>query len=167
MYPVISSPSKYRTSTRGKKHTVEDSFVCSHCGAVIYTQPVISGVQNRNHCPYCLSSLHVDHAQAGDRLSACRGIMHPVGLTVKPGRNKYRKNLSGELMLIHRCRDCGKLSINRLAADDQVDRLMEIFFSSVNAEMDLLHQLLESDIHILTQDDLWLVECQLTGCERK
>ena len=167
MCPVTYNPSKYKPFARGKNHLLEDSFICSHCGAIIYTQPMISGVQNRNHCPYCLSSRHVDHAQAGDRLSACRGIMQPVGLTVKPSRNKYGKNISGELMLIHRCRDCGKLSINRLAADDQVDRLMEIFISSVDTEVHLLHQLSENGIHMLTQDDFTLVECQLIGCISK
>ncbi len=90
----------------------------------------------------------------------------PVGLTVKPSRNKYGAQRSGELMLIHRCRDCGKLSINRLAADDQVEQLMDIFFNSIEAEMSLLHQLLDSGIHMLTHDDLGMVECQLFGCER-
>ncbi len=166
MYPVTYNPCKCKPAGRGKKHPLEDSFICSHCGAIIYTQPVISGVQNRNHCPHCLRSRHVDHAHPGDRLSACRGIMQPVGLTIKPSRNKYGAQHAGELMLIHRCRDCGKVSINRLAADDQVEQLMDIFFTSIEAEISLLHQLLDSGIHMLTQDDLGLVKCRLFGCER-
>ncbi len=166
MYPVIYKPSKYRHGRPGKLPHPDDSFVCLNCGAVIYTQPVISGVQNRNHCPFCLSSRHVDHSQAGDRRSACKGIMQPVGLTAKPGRNKYRSKTVGELMLIHRCTGCGKLSINRLAADDLVDRLMEIFYSSVGVEVSLSSQLKENGIHLLSREDGWLVQCQLIGCER-
>jgi DNA-directed RNA polymerase subunit RPC12/RpoP len=165
MYPVIYNRFKDKYTGREKQRCVQDRFICMQCGAVVHTQPMISGVQNRNHCPYCLSSRHMDHAQAGDRLSPCKGIMLPIGLTVKPSRNKYRLKAPGELMLIHRCNECGKLSINRLAADDLVNRLMELFYASVGVEINLQHQLSENGIHMLTQEDLWLVECQLIGYE--
>ena len=45
------------------------------------------------------------------------GIMEPVGVWV-------RKN--GEWALIHRCRRCGHLSSNRVAADDNPMKLMSI-----------------------------------------
>ncbi len=163
MYLEIYNPSKYRYGERWKKRSLEDAFECIHCQAHVYTQPMISGVQNRNHCPYCLCSRHVDHSQAGDRLSACKAIMQPVGLTVKPSRNKYGGMNYGELMLIHRCSDCGKLSINRLAADDQVESLLEIFYASIGLDVSTHEQLRQSGIDILRQEDWRLVIAQLQG----
>ena len=37
-----------------------------------------AGTQHRNHCPNCLSSLHLD-IEPGDREADCGGIMDPVG----------------------------------------------------------------------------------------
>ena len=70
----------------------------------------------RNHCPKCLCSVHVDN-EPGDRASLCKGIMDPVSVWV-------RKN--GEWAIIHRCRLCGTLSSNRIAADDNPAMLMSI-----------------------------------------
>ena len=67
-----------------------------------------AGSDHRNHCPNCLSSLHVDE-EPGDRASDCGGIMEPVAVWVRKG---------GEWAIIHRCKRCGKLSSNRVAADD-------------------------------------------------
>jgi hypothetical protein len=163
MYPEIYNPPKAKHAQRVKWMRLEETFQCRQCGAVVHTHPTLSGVQNRNHCPYCLCSLHVDHIQAGDRLSACKGIMQPIGLTAKPSRNKYAGSGIGELMLIHHCRLCGKLSINRLAADDLVDRLMDVFQASVNIEINLLERVIENRIMLLAKEDLRVVERQLMG----
>jgi hypothetical protein len=61
--------------------------------------------------------------------------MKPIGLTLKLGRNKYRSGSGGELMLIHQCVDCGSLSINRIAADDDAGTLLEVFESSLNLQI--------------------------------
>ena len=114
---------KYSASTFG-------DFRCAHCHNLVPTAHIVSGVNNRNHCPYCLWSFHLDLFVAGDRLSACKGQMKPIGLTMKKGRNKYRLDAGGELMLIHQCSECGTLSINRIAADDHPDSVMEIFHES-------------------------------------
>jgi len=105
-------------------------FKCGRCHAIVSSAHFLSGVNNRNHCPYCLWSCHLDLYAAGDRLSACKGQMRPIGLTLKMGRNKYRRESGGELMLIHQCVDCGTLSINRIAADDDAGTILEIFESS-------------------------------------
>lgn len=55
--------------------------------------------------------------EPGDRASDCGGIMDPIGVWV-------RKN--GEWAIIHRCRRCGKLDSNRIAADDNPMKLMSI-----------------------------------------
>ena len=63
-----------------------DGFRCTHCGAFVTRDTLLSGVVNRNHCPYCLWSRHVDWQRAGDRMSACKGRMYPVGLALKRER---------------------------------------------------------------------------------
>ena len=75
-----------------------------------------AGTQHRNHCPNCLTSLHLDN-EPGDRAADCGGQMEPVAVWV-------RKN--GEWALIHRCRRCGALSANRVAVDDNPMKLMSI-----------------------------------------
>ena len=114
---------KYSASSFG-------DFRCAHCRNIVPAAHIVSGVNNRNHCPYCLWSFHLDLFVAGDRLSACKGQMKPVGLTMKKGRNKYRLDSGGELMLIHQCMECGTLSINRIAADDHPDSVMDVFYES-------------------------------------
>ena len=89
-----------------------ESFPCKACGALI--TPEDAGSRHRNHCPRCLSSVHADR-RPGDRASLCKGIMDPVAVWV-------RKN--GEWAVIHRCRSCGALSSNRIAADDNPELLM-------------------------------------------
>ena len=91
-----------------------DSFTCKFCGCLV--TPENAGSTHRNHCPNCLTSLHLDN-EPGDRESDCGGIMDAIGVWV-------RKN--GEWAIIHRCRRCGKLSSNRVAADDNPMKLMSI-----------------------------------------
>ena len=91
-----------------------ESFVCAVCGRTV--SPRGAGTRHRNHCPYCLSSIHLDNAP-GDRASPCGGVMDPIGVWV-------RKN--GEWAIIHRCRKCGALRSNRIAADDNPALLLSI-----------------------------------------
>lgn len=102
-------------------------FTCRHCGREVSAAPERSGVRNRNHCPYCLWSKHVDLNEAGDRLAACKAPMQPVALTFKLPRKKYASAQPGELMLVHQCTGCGGLSINRVAADDGLALLWDVF----------------------------------------
>ena len=74
-----------------------ESFTCKVCGWIC--SPQGAGTDHPTHCPNC------------------GGIMDAVGVWV-------RKN--GEWALIHRCRRCGKLSSNRIAADDNPVKLMSI-----------------------------------------
>lgn len=113
-------------------------FKCGRCHVIVSSAHFLSGVNNRNHCPYCLWSCHLDLYASGDRLSACKGQMRPIGLTLKMGRNKYRSDTGGELMLVHQCVDCGILSINRIAADDDAATLLAVFQSSLGHQIDRL-----------------------------
>ena len=97
-----------------KNHACTESFTCKVCGRLVV--PGGAGSDHRNHCPNCLSSQHLDN-EPGDRESDCGGVMEPVAVWV-------RKN--GEWAIIHRCRICGKLSSNRVAADDNPMKLMAL-----------------------------------------
>jgi len=119
---------------------------------------LISGVNNRNHCPYCLHSRHLDLQRAGDRLAACKGSMQPVGLTLKHIPKKYGE-VSGELMLVHRCKECGKLSLNRIAADDDSEVMLALLHHPYLQELEVV------GIRPLTLADLALVRIQLYGKE--
>lgn len=136
-------------------------FKCAHCHSLVSSANFLSGVNNRNHCPYCLWSCHLDLYAAGDRLSACKGQMKPIGLTMKNGRNKYRLEKRGELMLVHECIECGTLSINRIAADDVPSMIVEVFEASLR---NFSHPLCQgSGILMLTFDDRQVLYKQLYG----
>jgi hypothetical protein len=124
---------------------------------------LISGVNNRNHCPYCLWSCHLDLYAAGDRLSACKAPMKPIGLTMKTGRNKYLRDSHGELMLIHQCTDCGTLSINRIAADDDSGTVVAVFQESLGLGSQIVALCQENGILMLAAEDGRVVYTQLYG----
>ena len=54
-----------------KTHACNETFVCKVCGRTVVPQG--AGSDHRNHCPNCLSSLHVD-IEPGDRAADCGGI---------------------------------------------------------------------------------------------
>ncbi|MGN0241042.1 MAG: RNHCP domain-containing protein [Candidatus Weimeria sp.] len=118
-----------------KKNPCTDSFTCRNCG-----WPIVSngaGSNHRNHCPNCLCSLHVDETP-GDRASDCGGIMEPIGVWVRS---------DGEWAIVHRCRHCGKLSSNRIAADDNPMKLMALAMKPVVSDFldkDRLKEMLSS-----------------------
>ena len=112
----MNRENKRKTFEKGyyKTHACRDAFTCKVCGRLC--TPENAGSQHRNHCPNCLSSLHVD-VEPGDRASDCGGIMEPVAVWVRR---------DGEWAVIHRCRRCGALHSNRTAADDNPMKLMSI-----------------------------------------
>jgi hypothetical protein len=142
---------------------INADFKCIHCRHFISANPNLSGVVNRNHCPYCLYSRHLDLHAAGDRLSACKSQMEPVGLTLKKNSNKYGKDKGGELMLIHRCTDCDRLSINRIAADDDAETVFGLFGATLRLDNQTRARLESSGILILQPADADLVHARLFG----
>ena len=141
----------------------EKGFTCLNCGFPVSVERELSGVINRNHCPRCLFSRHVDEFKAGDRKAECRSRMQPVGLSIKHTIKKYSPNTQGELMLIHRCTGCGKLSINRIAADDDAGMIYQLFRVSETLTRELKEDILQQNITILGMADLTLVYSQLFG----
>ena len=138
-------------------------FRCAHCHIIVSSAHLLSGVNNRNHCPYCLWSCHLDLFAAGDRLSACKAPMRPIGLTMKKGRNKYQREPRGELMLIHECVECKTLSINRIAADDDSATVMAIFKESLMLGHQIHAICQQYGIVILNAKDTEVVYTQLYG----
>ena len=104
-----------------KSHACNESFTCKVCGRLVV--PNGAGSDHRNHCPYCLTSMHLD-IEPGDREADCGRAMEPVAVWV-------RKN--GEWAIIHRCKICGALSSNRIAADDNPMKLMSIAMKPVSS----------------------------------
>lgn len=146
----------YRISSFG-------DFTCAHCRAFVSSAHQLSGVNNRNHCPYCLWSCHLDLYAAGDRLSACKAGMKPIGLTMKKGRNKYRLESRGELMLIHECIECRVISINRIAADDDAETVIAVFRESLTVHHQIMIMCNLYGILPLNADDIKMVTAQLYG----
>lgn len=112
-----------------KSHACNESFTCKVCGRLVV--PNGAGSDHRNHCPYCLTSMHLD-IEPGDREADCGGAMEPVAVWV-------RKN--GEWAIIHRCKICGALSSNRIAADDNPLKLMSIAMKPVSSPPFLLEKI--------------------------
>ncbi len=90
-----------------KRFTKNDAgFVCCHCGKEVL--PL--GYTSRNHCPFCLWSLHID-VLPGDRANTCRGAMRPISAEPDPRRG---------YILYHRCERCGETVRNRAAHEAKV-----------------------------------------------
>ena len=102
-----------------KFNACDDLFTCKNCGRIVVETG--AGTNHRNHCPYCLTSQHLDN-EPGDRQADCGGIMEPVAVWI-------RKN--GEWAIIHRCKICGELHSNRIAADDNPLKLMSLAMKPV------------------------------------
>lgn len=92
----------------------QGGFVCKHCRRNVSL--VSHGTRHRNHCPWCLWSLHVAQSRKQhDRMSQCQDVMEPIGISTQS---------DGEWSLVHRCRGCGVIKTNRIAGDDDTIALL-------------------------------------------
>lgn len=135
----------------------EGGFKCSHCKQWVVVGQYM-GTSNRNHCCQCLWSKHVD-VKKGDRKAVCQAGMRPIGLTFRI-EGSLR---NGELMLVHDCMGCDKISINRIAADDSEERILEIFNLSLTLSGIQKDALNAAGIYIATADDRQTVVGALFG----
>jgi hypothetical protein len=142
---------------------INSDFQCCHCGGYVSASRSLAGVGNRNHCPYCLWSRHLDLFEAGDRLAACKTPMQPVGLTLKRTRDKYAHIIAGELMLVHLCTACEHISINRIAADDVPETIIEVFQASLAEPSWRREHILESRVNLLGEKSYEIIYRQLYG----
>lgn len=143
-------------------HSHNHDFSCMHCHLPVSASALISRVQNRNHCPFCLWSRHLDLFKPGDRLSACKAGMRPIGLTFKRARNRYAPS-QGELMIVHQCSDCGKFSLNRSAADDDPTMILTVLELSHVWTLEMRAYLRHEGIELIFPDRITEVQKQLAG----
>ena len=95
----------------------DDGFICSNCGFEV--KPL--GSSSRDHCPKCLSSLHVD-INPGDRANPCRGLLIPVQVLPDPKKG---------FIIVYRCQKCGATVRNKAAypakvQPDDIDLLIKL-----------------------------------------
>jgi hypothetical protein len=90
------------------------SFRCTHCRLDVPTDA--PGTRHRNHCPTCLWSRHLD-VSPGDRSARCAAAMEPIAVSVRD---------DDEWQLVHRCRGCEALRVNRIAGDDNPHSLIRL-----------------------------------------
>lgn len=80
----------------------DEAFRCAVCGADVPP----GGRRPRDHCPFCLRSLHVDDVP-GDRAAGCGGVLEPVAVV----------RTSAGADLEYRCLRCGVARRNRVLDD--------------------------------------------------
>ena len=140
----------------------ENLFSCENCFRKIKSPPL--GTANRNHCPFCLWSKHLDNVTSGDRASSCQGLMKPIGLTEKQeGFDKFNRPRKGELMFIHQCQKCGKISINRIAGDDDEKMILAFFENSQKLPQKTLDKLAKENIRVIKISSQDQILAQLYG----
>ena len=84
----------------------DEAFVCLHCGKEVLPM----GKSSRNHCPFCLWSLHLD-INPGDRASDCGGELEPISAQPDPKKG---------YIIIHKCQRCGAVVRNKAAHEAKV-----------------------------------------------
>lgn len=155
-YFAYRTAKKYQTKNRRREYK-SGGFTCSHCKRFVIINDIM-GTANRNHCSWCLWSKHVDEA-TGDRRAHCGGGMQPIGLTFKyTGRSRI-----GEIMLIHLCVRCEKLSINRIARDDPESGILATLDHSRRLSSTYKAHLAKSGIYLVVDADRPMIDRQLFG----
>ena len=90
----------------------DSGFICANCKREV--KPLV--YSSRNHCPYCLCSLHLDE-NPGDRACDCGGIMRPISAAPDPKK---------DFIITFKCDKCGVVRRNKSAKDDDRKKLIEL-----------------------------------------
>ena len=98
----------------------DNSFACLHCGRQVENLKYSS----RDHCPYCLTSLHVD-IFPGDRANNCKGLMFPVDITID--------NKKG-YVINYCCSKCHTKHNNKAAVDDDFKTILKVMNHTYSKE---------------------------------
>lgn len=91
---------------------IDEEFICEVCENVVKKLEYSA----RDHCPYCLSSKHLD-INPGDRAANCGGVLIPIDIE-KGKKDNYK--------IIYKCDKCGLIKRNKIANDDNFDKILEI-----------------------------------------
>ncbi len=98
---------------QNKRFQKNDSgFVCTVCQKTV--KPL--GYTSRDHCPHCLSSIHID-IMPGDRANNCLGILRPI--QALPDAKKG-------FIILYKCEKCGEIVRNKFATDDNMSLLIKL-----------------------------------------
>ncbi len=86
---------------------INEDFMCEHCQRQVSARKKSC----RNHCPFCLTSKHVD-INPGDRANPCQGLLKAFGYDVTGSKG---------LVLLFKCEKCGEETRNVAAHEEAVD----------------------------------------------
>ena len=84
----------------------DNGFICENCGKEVL--PL--GYTSRNHCPFCLCSIHID-INPGDRANGCLGLLRPIRALPDAKRG---------FIIVHKCERCGEIVRNKAAHEAKV-----------------------------------------------
>ncbi len=90
---------------------IDEEFICQNCGRQITKL----GYTARDHCNYCLYSMHVD-ILPGDRNNPCHGLLKPIDI------EKYHETYK----IIYECEKCHQKHKNIMAIDDDMNKIIEL-----------------------------------------
>ena len=101
-----------------------EDFICAFCGAYVH------GNGYTNHCPKCLSSLHVD-IYPGDRAAECHGLMLA----------DHYEQKRGQEYIVHKCVKCGYMHPNKVNPDDNREAIIALSNGTISEYRDTLKTL--------------------------
>lgn len=90
----------------------DNEFICKNCGRKVDKL----GYTSRDHCPFCLYSIHVD-IEPGDRQNQCKGMLVPINVIADSKKGK---------VIIYKCCKCKKIVKNIIAKDDSQEEIMKV-----------------------------------------
>ncbi|MEG2348185.1 MAG: RNHCP domain-containing protein [Clostridia bacterium] len=90
----------------------DNEFICQNCSQKVEKLNYTS----RDHCNYCLCSLHVD-ITPGDRLNTCRGMLVPINIEINSKKGE---------VVVYKCSKCGAIIKNIVAKDDNKEKIYKI-----------------------------------------
>ena len=100
-----------------KKFTmIDEEFICEVCHNKVNKLNYTA----RDHCNNCLHSKHLD-INPGDRKANCGGILEPISI---------EKGNKDNLKIIYKCKKCGMIKKNKVATDDNFEKILEIMKES-------------------------------------
>lgn len=77
--------------------------------------------------------------------------MQPISLVFKNLRvNSFTGRDNGELMIVHKCMSCGRISPNRIAGDDDEYQILLTLKESINLNKEMTIQLKNLGLKLIT-----------------
>ena len=126
-YHIQSADKPLVKVTRVPKR-LKGNKLCTNCGKMFSL--AIPGMKHRDHCNFCLRSVHIDK-RPGDREVWCgegkpgsknfkHSILDPVGVVPR------ERQTDPAAVMKYVCRKCGKEKYNRVAVDDNKDIVSDL-----------------------------------------